>query len=180
MATAIETDQTQNLTPSPTRPDGSSWPFALLVGDDTIYADSRTELVGKLIPGYSDYATGDEGDALAFLARVDMAAGIAAEAQATVLASMTESDEFAPERESEAVLTALLSPRGTGLVTGEEFDSRWDHPVPLVLLSTDYIPVTSHPRIEGNVQYIDPTNETTLLASLEQFGFVQLFVNADI
>ena len=178
MATVTEIDQNINLTPSPTREDGASWPFALLVGDDTVYADTRTELVAHVIPGYVDFAGDEAGDVLAFLARVDSAAGIVAEVQAVVLASATEDGDFVAEDESEIILTALLTPRGTGLIDGVEFGGVWTHEVPLLLLTTDYAPFTESVPITGNVEYFDPSNETTYLEGLQSFGFVELFVNA--
>ncbi|QNE48685.1 hypothetical protein F1C58_16640 (plasmid) [Glaciihabitans sp. INWT7] len=180
MATAVETNQTTTITPSPIREDGASWPYALLVADETIYADSLTELVAHVIEGYDAFADDEEGDVLAFLTRVDSASSIAAQSQAVVLAEMTESGEFDPETSTETILTALLTPRGTGLVDGSDFGGNWDNPVPLLLLTTDYAPFTAYTLITGNVEYFDPSNERTYLESLQKFGFVELFVNADI
>ena len=180
MAIAVETDQNANMTPSPVREDGASWPFALLLGEVTVYADSLTDLLGYVIPGYDQLPLGDEGDVLAFLERVSHASAIAGESQALVLAHHTESGEFDPADQSEAELTALFSARGTGLVDGSEFDHKWENAVPLVLLTTDFAPFTARPLIEGNVQYFDPSDERTYLDSLQEFGFVDLFVNATV
>jgi hypothetical protein len=180
LATAVETDQSRVVSTTPEREDGASWPFALLLNDETIWADTLTELVGRLIDGYDEYADDEGGDQLAFLTRVDHAAGIVAQSQAVILAGLTESGDFVPEDATETVLTALLTPRGTGLVTGEDFGGDWDHPIPLVLLTTDYKPFYDHDMITGNVQYLDPRDERTYLESLQKFGYVELFVNADI
>lgn len=116
---------------------------------------------------------------LAFLARVDSASVIAAQFQAVVLAEMTAAGEFDPETSTESVLTALLTPRGTGLVDGAEFGGVWDNAVPLLLLTTDYVPFTANTVITGNVEFFDPSTERMYLQSLQKFGFVELFVNAD-
>ena len=178
LATAVETDQNTTITPSPVREDGSSWPFALLIGEETVYADTLTELVAHIIPGYADFAGDEDGHVLAFLARVDLAAGVASQAQAVVLAEATKSGEFIAEEESEDVLTILLSQRGSSLIDGSPFGNRWDHPVPLVLVSTDFAPFSEHELIDGNVQYFNPGDERVFLESLQAFGFVGLFVNA--
>lgn len=180
MAFAVESDQSTTVTPSPAHPENVSWPFALMVGDDTVYADTLTELVGFVIPDYADLPLTAEGDDDAFLARVDAAVSAVALAQATVILAMEEAGDFNPETASEDVLTALLTARGTALVDGAEWDGVWSEAVPLLLVSTDYAPFTALTPITGNVQYFDPSDERTFLASMEDLGWARLYVNADV
>lgn len=43
------------------REDGSPWPMALVRGDQTIFAETATELVGHLIEGYADLPDTEDG-----------------------------------------------------------------------------------------------------------------------
>jgi hypothetical protein len=180
MPIAIAPNQDETLTPPPLRADDSPWPFALLALHDTIYGDSLTDLVGYLIPDYEALPASQEGDEDAFLARVDYAAAYIGSAQSVILATATTDGDFAPELASEATLTALLSPRGTGLIDGSEFNFTWTETVPLLLLTTDFAPFTSVPLIDGNVAYFDPSDERVFLDSLSGMGAVELFVNAQV
>jgi hypothetical protein len=178
MAVAILSDQSSNPSPSPQHPTtGASWPFALLVGDDTVFADSLGELVGFVIPEYGDIPLTDDGAEQALFARVDAGARLVALAQGSILAALAESGEFVPESLSESVLTALFEERGTG---ASEWDGVWDYEVPLLLLSTDFAPFTGQAPVTGNVQYFDPSDERAFLASLESLGWAQMFVNAEL
>ena len=151
-----------------------------MIGEDTVYADTLTELVGFVIPEYGDLPLTVDGDADALLARVDAAVNAVALAQATVMLAMEEAGEFNPEAASEDVLTALLTARGTALVSGAEWGGDWAEDVPLLLLATDYAPFTDLVPITGNVQYFDPSDERTFLASLEDLGWARLYVNAAV
>lgn len=180
MTSVIEIDQNDNLTGPPAREDGGLWPFALLVGEDTVYADSLSELIAYVIPGYDQFAGDPAGDVLAFLARVDMLSSTVAEAQALILATAVRDGEVVIETLSEDYLTALLSPRGVGVVDGSGFDNSWSIEPPLLLLDIDFAPFTDVPRITGNAHYYDPSDERAFLESLEKLGLVNLFVNASI
>jgi hypothetical protein len=181
MAVAVLSDQNVSVSPSPAYPiEGGVWPFALMAGNNTVFADSLSELVGFVIPDYADIPLTEEGAVDAFFARVDAGAAFVAIAQGTMLAALNDEGVFVPENESEDVLTALLGARGTGLIDGLDFDGVWEHAIPLLLLSTDYAPFSDVAPITGNVQYFDPSDERVFVDSLAQLGLVELFVNADI
>lgn len=50
----------------------------------------------------------------------------------------------------------------------------WRRTIPLVLVVTDYEPFTMLRRPKGNVLWIDPSTETTLLDSAAGAGFITL------
>ena len=83
--------------------------------------------------------------------------------------------DFDPEVESEAVLTAIFAEKDQAVLDIEE----WDHKMPLFLIATDYAPYTKVPAPKGNVLWIDPATELTLLLSLQALGDFELLVNED-
>lgn len=156
----------------PAREDGTPWPFAMTTDEHTVFADSATELVGHLIDGYDQIDDSDEGHDQALSARAGAAAGIAAQMQAVIAASLTEQRKFDPQAESEETLTAIFSDRETFVA---DFGS-WDHEVPLILVRTGYAPYTDRPAPSGNIGWIDPATETTLLRSLDALGAIAFLV----
>ena len=54
----------------PARPDGSPWPLLLVHGDRVTGADTATELLGQLIPGYSELTGDDAGHDDALIAEL--------------------------------------------------------------------------------------------------------------
>ncbi len=180
---------------APPRDDHSSWPFLLLhAGDATrrpqdislTFADTATELVGVLIPGYDaiPHRSGAEGagrgtpsdadhdEALchdeALWLRYGQAVATAELIQQRILAAAVTNGDFDPAAAPEDALTALLGDK-TDVFTGEQW--RWN--VLLVLIATDYAPFTDVPRPTGRVAYLDPNTETTYLTSLHEAGLVR-------
>ncbi len=174
---------------APPRDDHSSWPFLLLhAGDATrrpqdislTFADTATELVGVLIPGYDaiPHRSGAEGAGRgtpsdadhdeALWLRYSQAVATAALIQQHILAAAVTNGDFDPAAAPEDALTALLGDK-TDVFTVEQW--RWN--VLLVLIVTDYAPFTDVPRPTGRVAYLDPSTETTYLTSLHEAGLVR-------
>lgn len=127
-------------------------------------AESRTDLVEALIPGYLDCT--DEEKAMA---RFEWLAAAANTATAVLLGAAIETGDVRPGDLSQEEVDALLNtPRRQPVPWGE-----WTSPVPLVVLAETY---RGHDLPTGNVIALDGTDETTLLSSLEQLGAVELFV----
>jgi hypothetical protein len=49
--------------------------------------------------------------------------------------------------------------------------------VPLVLMTSDYVPFTERPAPTGNIFWLDPTTELTYLRSLDRLGVMKLLVS---
>ncbi|ACV79023.1 hypothetical protein [Nakamurella multipartita] len=196
MLTTVPAGDTATL-PVLTGPGGDPFPFLMRHGTDLTGAETRTELLGALIPGYADLPDTQVGHDEALGQRWEQAVATAAAVQAGLVAGATAAGEFDPAAVGEDVLTALLGDRdqpftglpipgpvdepGGGDSTDEgpvSFDWPADLP-PLILVATDYAPYTSAPRPHGNVVLLDPHTETTYLDSLAELGLIRLFVHAN-
>lgn len=162
--------------PLPVHEDGTPYAFAAFVGENLILGDSRTDVVSGIIDGYGDIPHTEEGHLEALVARYEFAVGVADVHQQIIAADKLNSGEFDHTLEDEETLTSIFRSRRERLPEM----SRWDHPVPLVLVGTDYAPYTTLPRPEGNVQWVEPYNETTLLDSLAALDVLELHVHEGV
>src|SRR6478609_5728204 len=135
----------------PARPDGSPWPLLLVHGDRVTGAETATELLGQLIPGYTDLPDDDAGHDGALWRRYESAVATAGELQETLIAAAAEHGDFDAATAGEHVLTPLLTAKTTPY-TGPA----WRQSVPLVLIDTDYQPFTAPPRPGGRIIYLRP------------------------
>lgn len=159
----------------PVRDNGSPYPFALAYESRVILSDTRTDLVASLIEGYADLPHTEAGDEEALYMRYRSVTDVADQFQQIIAAQAVEEGRFDYMLESEANLTALFTPRTKKI---SEF-SPWNHPVPLILIATDYAPFRSEPLPEGNVKFLNPYTETTYLQSLSDLGVIELLINED-
>lgn len=151
----------------PEHPEKRPWLVAWIMrGGDVIFADSLTDIIDVLFPGYGELDDADEDD-LHLNARIDALVPMATKAQALVLADLAARDIQLPVEELNA---ALLD---KNLPTPLE---RWNPAEPLILLTTTYEPYTDAPRPEGSVQWLDPTNEAAFLSSLQKIGEGEIWV----
>lgn len=158
------------------REDGTPWPFALAKGNTSVFADSTTDVVAHLIPGYGDLAQDVDGNEQALILRWKTAVMTASDVQALICADRAKEGLFDPANESEETLTALFQDK---TIAGEDVES-WDNEnVPLVLIATDYEPFTERAPISGNVLWVDPSDETAFLNSLSALGVVEFYVQVD-
>lgn len=173
MATMMTTDDLTTGVPS--RADGLAWPYAMATDNGTLFADTVTELVAELIPGYAGLPETADGAIDALHARYEAAVSHANLIQGLLAAVANAEGEFDAAAESESTLTALFADR-------EQFVADftvWDHQVPVVLIATDYAPYTDVPRPSGNITWLDPATETSLLQSLRDLGVILYFVASD-
>lgn len=160
----------------PVREDGQPWQFALITAESQIFADSCTEIIEGLVPGYTALSDDD-----ALIARYEYAI-ILANLHQQLLAGSTEG--FDPGAETENVLTAIFTPReevnlASLLPAGADGAPVWNHAVPLVLPTVLYSPFTSVPAPVGDIAWIDPSNERAFLESLDTLGVNAFLVNPD-
>lgn len=150
---------------------GDGWYAALEFEDGTvIFSDTLTEILGELLDGYGEDITSEAGAEQAFNARVDFAVRQANARQGLLALIATDDGDFDPEVESEDTLTAIFSDRDEYIPVVE----LWDGKVPLVLISTEYEPFTEIPKPTGNVQWVNPATDLTLLSSLAELGAFEL------
>lgn len=163
------------LTSTPTRADGTQYPFALNFPESATFADTRTELVATLLDGYGDIPEGGEGDDRALISRHEGSLIIASRLQEVFAAEAVNQGRWDQTQASEEVLTAIFTPRSEG----PAFTGDWSEKVPLVMVATDFAPLTERERITGNVVWIDPFTETTFLQSLHEAGAIELLIQQD-
>lgn len=162
MATAVAQDAIKQ----PSHPDGQKWLVIWVAPDGrAIFADSISEIVSHIVPGYEELDDSDPSQDAHLEARVATLAKLAGDAQAHIV-----TDEGL-ENFTEDELTAMLTPKE--LIV--DIDS-WNPATPLLLLTTNYAPFTKHPAPEGAVVWLDPISEVTFLSGLQNLGFGELWV----
>lgn len=167
------------LTEIPLKDSGEPYDFALYIDDSpalsedlhnsVFFAETRTELVARLLPGYMDLSDDD-----AFLARHEAALMLASTLQEDIAAKKVVDREWDHKAAGEDVLTAVFTPR----VEGPAFEGEWTEPVPLVQVTTQFAPYTALPPVTGNIIWIDPADEKVFLESLAAAGAFGLVYQA--
>lgn len=161
----------ERISGEPTRPDGSLYAYELLYAGDTrrVYADDLPDLIEVLLPGYETWTEQQRWEARLHLS---------IRAQVVVQAEENASDAFRLlPREAQAVLQDARHEPPTVVA--------WPHPVPLVLVTSYYVPAGRIPRpvreqgMAPNVIWIDPSDEIALLTSLHDAGFITLNTSLD-
>ena len=154
-------------TAPPAGPDGQPYPYEMIYAGGTWrgYADNPGELLTLLIDGYAEL----EDDEARLRARIQYAVDVSVPLQAEAAA---EGDLASCTGEQHAV---LLAPRDVPPSVTE-----WDAPVPLVLVTSFYSPAGPLPRPApaglGEIIWIDPQTEQSLLTSLYDAGWINLAV----
>jgi hypothetical protein len=170
MTQLIRNPQGDTPPPAPTCPDGTPYRFEMIFdgGGWRAYADEPADLVAQLIPGY--------GDLDSPVARAEARIAYATSAQVALQANLNSERGLDGCDEQERLV--LLGPRHqppAPLV--------WRAPVPLVLVTTFYRPqgALHTPATEppGEIWWIDPGDDITLLTSLHRTGLITLATAAD-
>ncbi|MEV1174488.1 hypothetical protein [Nonomuraea sp. NPDC049784] len=145
----------------PVKGDGRPYRYEMIHAGGTYrgYADDPVELIGMLVPGYVRLATDDERAT----ARVRLAMDMQVRLQAQLAAGQLDA---CGEAERAVILGGRHEPPAP---------SRWEAPVPLVLVSTFYEPAGAVPRPSGPAElqvWLDPADDWTLLTSLHAAGAI--------
>lgn len=148
--------------------DPQQYPFVMTAEEAIVASTSITELVAAL-PGMAEGYL-DLDDEHALYARHELAVQAAREAQDELARSC---EAFDPDNASEEVLTVMFGLPKTTSLAGLK---RWDEPVPLVLIATDYAPFTDALAPAGNVKFINPADERSFLDTLMDVEMVDLVV----
>jgi hypothetical protein len=144
------------------------WQLAMSTSGSLFLGTSLTDLVAALIEGYPVDGTEDEQ----FFSRLHAAIGFAENIQGLRLAEKSSLGAFAPHgMKPEEVAIALedkKAPVGT--------EGRWRNTeVPLVVMAAHYEPYTCLPAPTGNIVSVDPYTELTLLESLSDAKYIELY-----
>lgn len=154
---------------SPTREDGSLHRYELVYAGHTrrVYADTEEALIDVLIPGYAEMSEMSRWEArLAYMTR----------AQVIAQAGLNATDAFHTLSHAQQVI--LQGPRHEQPVV-----PTWSCPVPLILVASYYEPAGRNARpvrdqgMAPNVIWVDPSDDTTFLASLHDIGVISLYVS---
>jgi hypothetical protein len=138
------------------------------------YGDTLTELCAMLIPEYA--STPDEPTR--FRLRYRLTKTVQTQAQAVLVAGLPE--EVAASTPDERRILGSGDPSATAI-------TRWGAPVPLVLITIEYAPITTVPRPisrprgeeapndpDATLFWLDPTTERSLLRSLDALGAITI------
>ncbi|APX31802.1 hypothetical protein BH708_02690 [Brachybacterium sp. P6-10-X1] len=151
--------------------DSAAGAFALRIGDREVRADRNDELLAVIIG--DDYL--DESDPeLLFLMRLEHAIIIATAVQESLVAAAVQNHDL-DETTDENTWTALLAGRETA-----DPGVRWEHKVPLVLVTALFAPYTDRDRPVGNIAWIDPIDDVAMLDSLQGLGIIEVLEHDDL
>ena len=151
--------------------DSGTGAFALRIGGRTVRADRNDELLAAVIG--DEYL--DESDPeLLFLMRLEHAIVIATAVQESIVAAAVQNEDL-DETTDEHTWTVLLSPRETA-----DPGVRWEHTVPLVLVTALFSPYTDRDRPVGNIAWVDPIDDVAMLDSLQGLGIIEVLEHDDL
>ncbi|WP_394217140.1 hypothetical protein [Brachybacterium vulturis] len=155
--------------PSPTDPEAGL--CSLLIGERSLRADRNDGLVAAVIgPEYLE----ESDPEVLFLMRLEQAIVIATAVQESMVAAAVQRRDL-DETTDEEVWTALLAERKT-----VDPGVRWEHQVPLVLVTSLYAPYAEKDQPIGNIAWVDPTDDVTMLESLQGLGVIELLEHGDL
>jgi hypothetical protein len=105
-----------------------------------MYADTVSERLSAVIPGYDELPRNENGDEAAFVARYEAAIELANLVQTGLVIDATENDGWSPQQVTEDELNALFQSKVVPFVPCEGADGRvsaeWRVDVPLVVSAT--------------------------------------------
>src|SRR5699024_4473880 len=103
-----------------------------------------------------------------FLMRLEHAIIIATAVQESIVAAAVQNEDL-DESTDEVTWTALLAGRESA-----DPGVRWEHTVPLVLVTVLFTPYTHRDRPVGNIAWIDPIDDVAMLDSLQRLGVIEV------
>lgn len=162
---------------------GQRWPWLFTRGADLLAADTPTEICQLLIDDYHQIPAGIDGDRDALLARWGYTCGLAQQLQETLAGLACNRDLWQPGDPAHHAGTLAGMDTDAGveeILLGDRSQpvdqvADWQHPVPLILCTLDYAPHTLRTPPGGNIVWLDPYTETSLLHSLTTAGLGRLY-----
>lgn len=156
---------------SPTALEEGDGRFCLRVGERTVRADRNDELLAAVIG--LEYVEESDPEVL-FLMRLEQAIVIATAVQESIVATAVQRHDL-DETTDEEAWSALLAERET-----VDPGVRWEHQVPLVLVTSLFAPHSERDQPIGNIAWVDPTDDVTMLESLQGLGVLELLEHGDL
>lgn len=145
--------------------------FSFRIGERTVRADRNDELLAAVIgPEYLE----ESDPEVLFLMRLEQAIVIATAVQESIVAAAVQHHDL-DETTEEDVWTALLAERET-----VDPGVRWEHRVPLVLVTSLFAPYAERDQPIGHIAWVDPTDDVTMLESLQGLGVIELLEHGDL
>ncbi|HLR94913.1 MAG TPA: hypothetical protein VK053_10330 [Jiangellaceae bacterium] len=145
--------------------------FSIRIGQRLVSADRNDELLAAVIG--DEYLEEDDPELL-FLVRLEQAVMIATAVQESIVAAAVAAGDL-DETTDEAVWTGLLAERESA-----DPGVRWEHKVPLVLVTSLFAPYTDRDKPLGNVAWLDPIDDIAMLDSLQGLGVIEIVEHADL
>ncbi|MBP2383737.1 hypothetical protein [Brachybacterium sacelli] len=145
--------------------------FSIRIGNREVRADRNDELLAAVIG--QEYPEEQDRELL-FLMRLEQAIVLATAVQESIIAAAVQNEDLGPSTDEE-VWTVLLAERET-----VDPGVRWQHRVPLVLVTSLFAPYTEKDRPVGNVAWIDPGDDVAMLDSLQGLGLIEVLEHDDL
>ncbi|XKH58592.1 hypothetical protein LG293_16190 (plasmid) [Citricoccus nitrophenolicus] len=144
------------------------WQLAMSTSGSLYLGASLTDLVAALIEDYPVDGTETEQ----FLSRMRAAIGFAETVQGLRLAEKSSLGAFAPHGMSPQEVAIALEDKKAPVGT----EGKWrNNDVPLLVMASHYEPYTCLTAPTGNILSIDPYTELTLLESLSDAKYIELY-----
>lgn len=154
-----------------TRPDGTEWAHVMALHDGSmVHADTPTEVLDELMPGYTRL-----DEQARRTARIGHAERLAQSAQeARISAAAVAGDLDLTDPDAAGLLMLLRTARSMPLVLENEDapggPMPWLGDPTLILVTTTYAPHSEVAPVGGNVAWLDPDSEESYLSSLRDAG----------
>lgn len=145
--------------------------FSIRLGNRLIRADRNDELLAAVIG--EEYLE-EQDPELLFLMRLEQAIVIATAVQESLVATAVQREDLDATTDEDTWST-LLAARET-----VDPGPRWEHKVPLVLVSSLFSPFTGQDQPVGNVAWIDPTDDVVMLETLQSLGIIEVIEHDDL
>ena len=144
--------------------DGLDYRFRFDLGDVfTIFADSYSEIVEHLIPGYAEAESQDDRDFLRLLFSI----GIAGNAQRAMIYENRKQLRLIRKHKHQVQKILTMSKAVSNFRLPAHLNP-WNYPIPLILVAENYD--WDGPDPDGNLIFIDNFSSTGLVLSLHQSG----------
>lgn len=138
--------------------------FSTRIGNRDVAADRNDELLAAVIG--SQYLDEQDPEVL-FLMRLEHGIIIATAVQESIVAAAVDAGDL-DETTDEDTWTTLLAQRETA-----HPGVRWQHKVPLALVTSLFAPYTDRDQPIGNIAWVDPIDDVAMLDSLQGLGIIE-------
>lgn len=141
--------------------------FSIRIGHRDVAADRNDELLAAVIGPQQD-------PEVLFLMRLEQAIIIATAVQESIVAAAVDAGDL-DETTDEDTWTTLLAEREIA-----HPGVRWQHKVPLVLVTALFAPYTDRDQPIGNIAWVDPIDDVSMLDSLQGLGIIEVLEHDDL